>query len=191
MLVLPLLWLLLRLKLHRNRQAMLAQELLVRLRNLAPSILPQNLLKSETLLRCIFLKSTTCSESSIVHLLILPELSLLLKMLFNGWLVKTLIVCASIISKLAGTHDNDITNPFHFWIEYIGSYEDLLRNKVVSSLVWLRWVINLARFEFKSETFWWLFYLYSYFMWRIVFACLIVCRWEVRHGGQRWWSWQE
>jgi hypothetical protein len=40
-----------------------------------------------------FSKSTMCSESSIAHLLILPDL--LQKMLFSGWLVKTLIVCAS------------------------------------------------------------------------------------------------
>jgi hypothetical protein len=27
------------------------------------------------------------------------------------------------------------------------------------------------------------------FMWRIVFACLVVCRWQVRYGGQRRGSW--
>jgi hypothetical protein len=42
-----------------------------------------------------FSKSTTCSESSVAHLLVLPELSMLLKMSLSGWLVKTLIVCAS------------------------------------------------------------------------------------------------
>jgi hypothetical protein len=40
-----------------------------------------------------FLKSTTCSKSSIAHLLILLELYLLLKMSFSDWLDKTLIVC--------------------------------------------------------------------------------------------------
>jgi hypothetical protein len=29
------------------------------------------------------------------------------------------------------------------------------------------------------------------FMWRITFACLVVCRWQVRHDGQWWGSWQE
>jgi hypothetical protein len=42
----------------------------------------------------------------------------------------------------------------------------------------------LVRFKFESETFW-LFYLYLYFMWRIMFAYLVVCRWQVRHGRQR------
>jgi hypothetical protein len=35
-----------------------------------------------------------------------------------------------------------------------------LRNQVVSTLVWLWWVINLLRFEFESRTFWWFYYLY-------------------------------
>jgi hypothetical protein len=39
----------------------------------------------------------------------------------------------------------------------------------------------MARFEFESGTFW-LFYLYSCFNWRIAFACLVVCRWQVRHA---------
>jgi hypothetical protein len=34
-----------------------------------------------------------------------------------------------------------------------------LRNQVVSTLIWLWWVIDLPRFEFESETYW-LFYLY-------------------------------
>jgi hypothetical protein len=38
------------------------------------------------------------------------------------------------------------------------------------------------RFEFESRTFL-LFYLYLYFIWRIAFGCLVVCRWQVRHGG--------
>jgi hypothetical protein len=29
------------------------------------------------------------------------------------------------------------------------------------------------------------------FVWRIVFACLMVCRWQVQHGGQQWGLWQE
>jgi hypothetical protein len=28
-----------------------------------------------------------------------------------------------------------------------------------------------------------LFFFYRCFVWRIVFACLVVCRWQVRHGG--------
>jgi hypothetical protein len=58
-----------------------------------------------------------------------------------------------------------------------------LRNQVVSSLVWLWWDIDMLRFEFKSGTFR-LFYLYLCFIWRIVFPCLVVCRWHVRYGGQ-------
>jgi hypothetical protein len=42
-----------------------------------------------------------------------------------------------------------------------------MRNQVVSSLIWLWWVIYLLRFEFESSTFR-LFYLYSLFHWRIV-----------------------
>jgi hypothetical protein len=38
-----------------------------------------------------------------------------------------------------------------------------LRNQVVSSLVWLWWVIDLVRFYFESMTFW-LFYLYLCFL---------------------------
>jgi hypothetical protein len=45
-------------------------------------------------------------------------------------------------------------------------------------------VIDLPLFEFESGTFR-LFYLYLCFIWRIMFACLIVCRWQVWHGGQR------
>jgi hypothetical protein len=57
-----------------------------------------------------------------------------------------------------------------------------VRNQVVSTLVWLWWVIDLPWFEFKSG----IFQLFSpyMFMWRIVFACLVVCRWQMRHGGQ-------
>jgi hypothetical protein len=65
-----------------------------------------------------------------------------------------------------------------------------LRNQVVSFLVWLWWVIDLVRFKYKSVTFQ-LFYLYLCFIWRIVFACLVVCRWQVQHGMQRQGSWQE
>jgi hypothetical protein len=45
-------------------------------------------------------------------------------------------------------------------------------------------VIDLARFEFESGTFW-LFYLYSLFHWRIMFACLMVCRWHMQHAVQQ------
>jgi hypothetical protein len=64
-----------------------------------------------------------------------------------------------------------------------------LRNQVVSILVLLGWVIDLPWFEFESGIFW-LFYTYL-FIWRNVFACLIVCRWQVWHGGQRRGSRQE
>jgi hypothetical protein len=33
----------------------------------------------------------------------------------------------------------------------------ILRNQVVSSLVWLRWVIDMSRFEFEFKTFLWLY----------------------------------
>ncbi len=36
-----------------------------------------------------------------------------------------------------------------------------------------------------------LFFFYLCFVWRIVFACLVVCRWQVRHGVQRRGPWQE
>jgi hypothetical protein len=32
---------------------------------------------------------------------------------------------------------------------------------------------------------------YLCFIWRTAFACLVVCRWQVRYGGQRRGSWQE
>jgi hypothetical protein len=35
-------------------------------------------------------------------------------------------------------------------------------------------------FEFKIETF--RYFTFSLFICRIVFACLVVCRWQVRHG---------
>jgi hypothetical protein len=41
----------------------------------------------------------------------------------------------------------------------------------------------LAWFEFESGTVY-LFYLYLWFIWRIAFTCLVVCRWQVWHGGQ-------
>jgi hypothetical protein len=63
-----------------------------------------------------------------------------------------------------------------------------LRNQVVSSLVWLWWVIDMARFEFESGTVQ-LFCLYPLFNWRIMFACLVVCRWQVRHGVQQRGLW--
>jgi hypothetical protein len=65
-----------------------------------------------------------------------------------------------------------------------------LRNQVVSSLVWLWWVINLARFEFEFRTVS-LFYLYLCFVWRITLACLLVCWWQVRYSIQRRGSWSE
>jgi hypothetical protein len=55
-------------------------------------------------------------------------------------------------------------------------------------------VINydLVRFKFESGTVH-LVYLYylSLFVWRIMFLCLVVCRWHVWHGGQRRGSLQE
>jgi hypothetical protein len=41
----------------------------------------------------------------------------------------------------------------------------------------------MARFEFESKTFR-VFYLYCLFHWRIVFACLVVCKWQVQQGVQ-------
>jgi hypothetical protein len=56
---------------------------------------------------------------------------------------------------------------------------------VVNTLVWLWWVIDLSWFKFKSGIFW-LFYPYM-FVWRITFACPVVCRRQVRHCRQ-WWG---
>jgi hypothetical protein len=39
--------------------------------------------------------------------------------------------------------------------------------------------LNLNSDHFGGLTF------YLYFVWRIVFACLMMCRWQVRHGEQR------
>jgi hypothetical protein len=36
-----------------------------------------------------------------------------------------------------------------------------------------------------------LFFFYFCFVWRITFACLVVCRWQVWHDVHRRWSWQE
>jgi hypothetical protein len=41
-----------------------------------------------------------------------------------------------------------------------------------------------VRFEFETGTFQ-LFYPYLYFIWRIVFACLVVCRWQVQDDVMR------
>jgi hypothetical protein len=60
------------------------------------------------------------------------------------------------------------------------SLKGRLRNQVASSLFWLWWVIVLPMFEFETFQ---LFYLYLYFVWRIMFDCLVVCTWQVRHGG--------
>jgi hypothetical protein len=40
-------------------------------------------------------KSITCSDSSMTHVPILPDESRFLKMLFNGWVVRTLTLWAS------------------------------------------------------------------------------------------------
>jgi hypothetical protein len=42
--------------------------------------------------------------------------------------------------------------------------------------------LNLRQFD-GSTTF-------ILFVWRIMFACLMMCRWQVRHGRQRRGSWQ-
>jgi hypothetical protein len=42
----------------------------------------------------------------------------------------------------------------------------------------------LVMFEFESGTFSFCFF-YLCFVWRIMFACLVVCKWQVRHGVQR------
>jgi hypothetical protein len=47
--------------------------------------------KSYDFIALLFSKSTIYSDNSIAHLLTLPELSLLPKISFNGWLVNTLI----------------------------------------------------------------------------------------------------
>jgi hypothetical protein len=43
----------------------------------------------------------------------------------------------------------------------------------------------LARFEFESGIVLFCFvFLLPLFHWRIVFACLVVCRWQVQHDVQ-------
>jgi hypothetical protein len=69
----------------------------------------------------------------------------------------------------------------------IDSSRGRLRNQVVSFLIWLWWVIDLAMFEFKFGTVR-LFYLYLLIVWRITFACLVVYKWQVRYDVQRWGS---
>jgi hypothetical protein len=34
-------------------------------------------------------------------------------------------------------------------------------------------------------------FFYLCFIWRITFACLVVCRWQVQYDVQRWGPWQE
>jgi hypothetical protein len=38
--------------------------------------------------------------------------------------------------------------------------ECCISNQVISSLVWVWWVIDFVRFEFESRTFWWFHYIY-------------------------------
>jgi hypothetical protein len=80
-----------------------------------------------------------------------------------------------------------------FWntCHHIGYFQKIvMRNQVVNSLLWLWWVIDLVMFEFESGTVSFFFF-YLCFIWWIVFACLVVCRWQVRHGMQRREPWQE
>jgi hypothetical protein len=56
--------------------------------------------------------------------------------------------------------------------------------------VLINWETDLSWFEFKSVRFRW-FYPTFYLVWRIVFAYLVVCRWQVLHGGQWRGSWRE
>jgi hypothetical protein len=49
---------------------------------------------------------------------------------------------------------------------------------VVSYLVWLWWVIDLTRFEFEFGTVLMILPLFC-FVWRITFAYLVVCKWQV------------
>jgi hypothetical protein len=65
-----------------------------------------------------------------------------------------------------------------FWEKLHASLATHLRNEVVSSLVWMWWVIDMPMFEFESGTFRW-FYLYLCIVWRFTFACLVVCRWQL------------
>jgi hypothetical protein len=50
--------------------------------------------------------------------------------------------------------------------------------------------LTMLKFEFKSGIAPWFYYTIM-FMWRIAFTCLMVCNWQVRHGGQRQGSRQE
>jgi hypothetical protein len=56
-----------------------------------------------------------------------------------------------------------------------------LRKQLVSTFVWLWWVIDVPRFEFESGV---SVVICCYLVWRIMFACLVVWRWQVWHDGQ-------
>jgi hypothetical protein len=64
--------------------------------------------------------------------------------------------------------------------------------EIMWSVHWfdLWWVIDLPCFEFESRKFWWSYPTIS-FIWRNMFTCLMMCRWQVRHGGQQWGSRQK
>jgi hypothetical protein len=94
----------------------------------------------------------------------------------------------SLLTVLYGVLDSNI-KLYAFCCQWTHQWERL-RNQMVSLLIWLWWVIDLSKFEFESRTFQ-LFYLYLCFVWRIAFVCLMVGRWQVRHGEQWRKSWQE
>jgi hypothetical protein len=68
--------------------------------------------------------STTYFDSSIAHLLILLELSLLPKISFSDWLVNY-CVGLKIMSKLTSARDDYIVDLFHLGIILLGSCQDL------------------------------------------------------------------
>jgi hypothetical protein len=94
----------------------------------------------------LFSKSTTYSDSSISHLLIHLELSLLLKISFSSWLVSTSIMWGlKIMLKLLGTHDDCIADLLYFRVIFLGSCQSL-RHKI-------HWELLLHNFAISCDFF--------------------------------------
>jgi hypothetical protein len=96
-----------------------------------------------------------------------------------------------ISAPLSDMSDSLFTTPF---IEMHVSYDDGLK------WIWeTKW--SVPWFDCDESLTWWglnsnpryfdSFTTFICFVWRITFACLVVCRWQVWHDEQRWRSWQE
>jgi hypothetical protein len=123
-LIWQLLWPLLLSKLHHNKLTMVIRVLLPQLPSRAPSILPQNWLRSGTLWHCAFqnplrlitpLPITNSSGAISISENIIQWLT--------GW--DPDCVCFKIMVKLACAHDYRVTNILHLGIKSLGHCEDL------------------------------------------------------------------